>query len=210
MMRSITLAAVALFVTATLAFADPRLVVSYRDGIPQVQIEGDYAHSTYTILRASRAEGPFAPITQHDILCLGPCFTEDRTALPGVDYFYRFDLLLGDGSLVSYGPYRVTYSSALLRVAFARVYPNPASGPATLELFLAGEAAQAGLPVEAALFDTQGRRVRMLYRGTLPRGLTSLPWDGRDAAGRSLGPGLYFLRFTTPLGRSVTRVLRTH
>jgi hypothetical protein len=209
MIRSITLGVAALLVTASLAFADPQLIVSYRDGVPHVQIEGDYAHSTYTISRATGAEGPFAPISQHDILCLGACFVEDRSALPDIDYFYRFDLALPDGSLVRYGPYRVTYSSAVLRPARARVFPSPASGPVTLELYLAGEAAQAGLVVEVALFDAQGRRVRDLYRGTLPRGLTSLPWDGRDASGRTLGAGLYFLRFSTPIGRCVTRVLRT-
>jgi len=209
MIRAFTLSAALLLVTASLAFADPRLTVSYRDGVPRVSIEGDYTHSTYTVLRASRADGPFTPITQHDILCLGACFADDYTALPDVDYAYRFDLVLADGSLVSYGPYRVTWSSALLKTAFARIYPNPASGPATVELFLAGEAAQSGLPVEAVLFDAQGRRVRDLYRGTLPRGLTSLPWDGRGAGGRALGPGFYFLRFTTPIGRSTTRVLRT-
>jgi hypothetical protein len=209
MIRSFALGAAALLVTASLAFADPQLIVSYRDGVPHVQIEGEYAHSTYTILRSTHAEGPFAPISQHDILCLGACFVEDRSALPDIDYFYRFDLVLPNGSLVSYGPYRVTHSSAVLRSARARVFPNPAAGPATLELFLAGETAQAGLVVEAALFDAQGRRVCDLYRGALPRGITSLQWDGRDASGRTLGAGLYFLRFSTPIGRSVTRVLRT-
>lgn len=209
MIRRTAPALAVLLLTAGLAFADPAVHVSYRDGVPRVQIEGDYAHSTYTIQRATRAEGPFAPITRHDVLCLGTCFVEDHTALPEIEYHYRFDLVLPGGDLVSYGPYRITHSRAALQPARARVFPNPGSGPVTIELTLAGEAAQAGLAVRASVFDAQGRRVRDLYRGTLPRGLTSLPWDGRDDAGATLGPGLYFLRFSTPIGRSVTRVLRT-
>jgi flagellar hook assembly protein FlgD len=103
----------------------------------------------------------------------------------------------------------VSFSSKLLRVVQARVYPNPASGPATLEFYLAGEASQAGLSADASLFDAQGRRVRNLFRGTLPRGMTSMQWDGLDERGRTLGPGLYFLRFSTPAGNSITRVMRS-
>lgn len=209
MIRSLTLSVAALLVSASLAFAEPNLILSYPDGVPKVQIEGDYAHSTYTVLRAEGEQGAYAPVSAHDILCLGTCFALDTGALPNVDYRYRFDLVLADGSMVSYGPYRVTYSPAVLRLAQARVYPNPAAGPATIELRLAGGAAQPGLKVDASLFDAQGRRVRSLYRGVLPRGITSLAWDGRDDGGRALETGVYFLRFSTPLGRSVTRVLRT-
>ncbi len=209
MIRSFALSVAALLVTASLAFAEPNLILTYPDGVPRVQIAGDYAHTTYTVMRATGDQGAWAAISQYDILCLGTCFADDVTALPGVAYRYRFDLVLPDGALVSYGPYRVTYSASVLQLARARVYPNPATGPATVELRLAGAAAQPGVQVDAALFDAQGRRVRALYRGTLPRGITSLAWDGKDDSGRSLGAGVYFLRFSTPLGRSVTRVLRT-
>jgi hypothetical protein len=207
--RSVLPAALALAIAAGAALADPRLIVDYRDGVPIVQIEGDYAHTTYTVHRAGGADPDFAPITRHDVLCLGACFVEDVTAVADVEYQYRFDLLPPGGAPVSYGPYRVTHPRALLRPARARVFPNPGSGPATIELSLAGGAALTGLPASAALFDAQGRRMLEVYSGTLPRGTTSFAWDGRDAAGRPLGPGLYFLRFATPAGSSVTRVLRT-
>jgi hypothetical protein len=209
LIRSVLLSVTALLLSATLVAADPNLLVTYPGGVPKVQIEGDYAHSTYTILRATKELGPYVAITSHNVLCLGSCFADDRTALPAVDYYYRFDLALPNGTLASYGPYLVSFSSKLLRVVQARVYPNPASGPATLEFYLAGEASQAGLSADASLFDAQGRRVRNLFRGTLPRGMTSMQWDGLDERGRTLGAGLYFLRFSTPAGNSVTRVMRS-
>jgi hypothetical protein len=36
-----------------------------------------------------------------------------------------------------------------------------------------------------------------------------MQWDGLDERGRTLGPGLYFLRFSTPAGNSITRVMRS-
>ena len=209
-MRAIVFTLFALLVSAHLAFADPDLRVTYVSGVPRVQIAGDYSHATYTISRANRADGPFAAITQQDILCLGSCFADDRTALPDVDYYYRFDLVLGDGTIERFGPYPVNYPRALLHMVASRVYPNPGTGPTTIELYLAGESAQRGVRTDASLFDAQGRRVRQFFRGTLPRGLTSLAWDGMDDAGHPLRSGVYFLRFGTPLGNSVTRVLRTH
>jgi len=32
----------------------------------------------------------------------------------------------------------------------------------------------------------------------MPAGFYSVRWDGRDAAGRGVGNGLYFYRLTTP------------
>jgi FlgD Ig-like domain len=207
-MRSLILAAAAVLITASLVFAEPNIFVRYSNGVPRVQLEGDYAHSTYSVFRATRSDGPYDAITNRDILCLGDCFAEDRTAVPGVTYFYRFDLLLGDGTLAHFGPYAVTFSPAQVRPVATRVYPNPMTGPATIEFFLGGTADQAGVQADASLFDAQGRRIRRVFHGTLPRGLTSLQWDGRDDAGRALRPGFYFLRFATPTGTAVTRVLR--
>ena len=67
------------------------------------------------------------------------------------------------------------------------------------------------LPAEQAarldLFDLQGRRVRTLADRRLPAGASVIHWDGRDANGRRLDPGLYFARLTTPAGRHVARLV---
>jgi hypothetical protein len=75
------------------------------------------------------------------------------------------------------------------RLALSAPSPNPSRGETrlTLELPAAG-------PVEAAVFDVLGRRVRTLERGAREAGATVLRWDGLDDRGRRVEPGAYFVR----------------
>jgi flagellar basal-body rod modification protein FlgD len=47
--------------------------------------------------------------------------------------------------------------------------------------------------VVARLYDARGRIVRTLQDATMPAGRYRLSWDGRDASGRSVAAGVYFL-----------------
>jgi len=51
-------------------------------------------------------------------------------------------------------------------------------------------------PADASLvlFDAGGRQVRTLITAALATGRHAVQWDGRDAAGRLAGPGVYFAR----------------
>lgn len=69
------------------------------------------------------------------------------------------------------------------------VAPNPAHGPCTFAFSLA-RSAHGSLEV----YDTGGRRVRVLESGTLASGPHAPRWDGRDAAGRAAPGGVYFAR----------------
>ena len=71
-----------------------------------------------------------------------------------------------------------------------------------------GSLRAAPVAARVRLYDLQGRVLRTLHEGDLARGVTRVAWDGRDAAGRDVGAGLYLLRLETPLGSTVTRVLR--
>lgn len=51
--------------------------------------------------------------------------------------------------------------------------------------------AQTG-PVDVAIYDVSGRLVRSLLSDVLTGGSHPLAWDGRDDAGRSAAPGVYF------------------
>jgi hypothetical protein len=51
-------------------------------------------------------------------------------------------------------------------------------------------------PVDLAIYDLAGRRVRTLVSGEqLAGGEYSLPWDGRSDAGRIQASGTYLIRF---------------
>jgi hypothetical protein len=49
-----------------------------------------------------------------------------------------------------------------------------------------------------AVHDAAGRRVRVLANGSLAEGEHLGIWDGRDAAGRRVGPGVYFVHLRSP------------
>jgi len=207
-LRALALAFATTTLIAGLVLADPAIRVEYNSGVPQVRLEGSWAGSRYTVYRGDEQSGPFQSISMFEALCLGECFADDFDALPGQVYWYRFDLILEDGRLVTFGPYAVTISSELVHRVSAVVAPNPGAGRATVQLFLAGSPGAPPLPVVAELYDLQGRLVHTLHRGTLNRGLTRLAWDGRGGDGAVLGSGVYYLRFASPLGTSLTRVVR--
>jgi hypothetical protein len=208
MLRSIPLALAGLMLLAGLVFGDPRVRVEYHSGVPQIRLDGSYPGSRYTVYRAGGEPGPFEAISDFNTLCAGPCYADDYDALPGLVYWYRFDLELPDGSLVRFGPYAVTISPEFVRVVSAAVFPNPGAAQTRVQLFLAGSPTAPPLDASAAVFDVQGRVIRMLHRGPLARGTTRIEWDGRDDGGRPLGTGMYYLRFSTPLGATTTTILR--
>lgn len=79
-------------------------------------------------------------------------------------------------------------------IAFS-AYPNPSRGPVTFSR--AGNAS-----VALDLFDAQGRRVATLEPSAGPLG-TEWNWNGRDAAGRSVTPGVLFARARDAAGATV-------
>jgi len=89
-------------------------------------------------------------------------------------------------------------------LAFAGAAPNPLVG---------GEGAllRFALPVAGRVsidaLDAGGRRVARVFEGERGAGASSVRWDGRDAAGRALPAGLYFLRLASGGGESVAKVV---
>jgi flagellar hook assembly protein FlgD len=77
---------------------------------------------------------------------------------------------------------------------------NPARGGATLRCTLAS----AG-ELRVAVHDAAGRVVRVLDGGERPEGVHDLVWDGRDAAGRPVAPGLYLARIVGARTPAVAR-----
>ncbi len=81
---------------------------------------------------------------------------------------------------------------AFLPDARLTVWPSPwRQGPLVLGL-RSTEAVSTSL---LAIHSVDGRRVRLLMRGALPAGERVVEWDGRDEAGRSVAPGVYFVEW---------------
>lgn len=82
--------------------------------------------------------------------------------------------------------------------------PNPFSDASTLSFSIP----ESG-PVRVDLFDVSGRIVRTLFDGAMARGPHALVWDGRNAAGRDVGAGVYFYRLTAGAATSTRRAVLT-
>lgn len=83
--------------------------------------------------------------------------------------------------------------------------PNPSRGPVRIALRLPD--ALAGTRGSLVVHDVTGRRMRTLFDGALPATLDPT-WDGRDARGRSVAAGVYFLRLTAAGEERVARIVR--
>jgi hypothetical protein len=86
-----------------------------------------------------------------------------------------------------------------LRLAAA---PNPFN-PQTV---LAWEQQRAG-PVQLAVHDARGRRLRVLVAGWVEAGPVQVAWDGRDDRGRRLAAGAYLARLETRAGTACSKLV---
>jgi hypothetical protein len=82
----------------------------------------------------------------------------------------------------------------------------PRAGSGTGVLFRASMPQEGEARVD--LYDVGGRRVRVLFSGTLHAGETVVPWDGRSGGGPAR-PGVYFAALTFAGSRRVARVSLT-
>ncbi len=87
-------------------------------------------------------------------------------------------------------------------VSLDRVRPNPFLA-GTMVSFAVTEAQE----IDLAIYDVQGRLIRTLLEGAVESGAHVIPWNGRDAGGSRLAPGIYFLRLSTPVATRVRKVV---
>ena len=71
----------------------------------------------------------------------------------------------------------------------AQNYPNPFSSSTTIGYGLKSEA-----NTRMTVYDVLGRVVRETHSGNQPAGSHSMLWDGTDAMGQRVAPGVYFYR----------------
>jgi len=81
--------------------------------------------------------------------------------------------------------------------------PNPARGASTLDYELPVRG-----PVTLAVFDLEGRRIATLADGVQEAGRHAVNWDGTDAGGRALTPGVYLVRIQAGGTSAALKLLR--
>jgi hypothetical protein len=94
--------------------------------------------------------------------------------------------------------------SQVERLGFA-LAPNPSKQVVTLRFQLTEPA-----DVALAIYDVQGRQVRLLQSGRAAKGPHSVAWDGRDSEGHAASPGTYFARLASSGAKSVRALVRIH
>jgi hypothetical protein len=87
-------------------------------------------------------------------------------------------------------------------LAIAGLHPHPVAGSTRIELAAPREA-----HAELRLFDSAGRFVSRLFSGPITPGAFTIEWPGRDAQGRRLRPGVYFLSLVSGAERASRRIV---
>lgn len=92
-----------------------------------------------------------------------------------------------------------TAEATLPPIGLSVAWPNPFSHVVNLAYDISAPS-----PVTVSILDVAGRLVRSMVDDSRSPGRYSLSWDGQDGSGRSLAPGVYYVRLTA-LGHSQTR-----
>ena len=125
----------------------------------------------------------------------------DATAIAYIYKVCAYDVHGNEGGCTTAQPPGTTDAPSEIPkvLMLSPVEPNPARDGANLRF---------GLPqggrVVVSIYDAQGRRVRTVVDAWLPAGYGETRWDGRDAAGESVGSGMYFARIELA-GKQISR-----
>lgn len=97
---------------------------------------------------------------------------------------------IDDVSIMAFTPRTAVPGDTVATTTMLRApAPNPVRGAMTIRFQL-----HAAAPVDLAVFDVRGRRVRVITEADYAPGPHDLPWDGRDERGHQAASGLYYLR----------------
>jgi hypothetical protein len=97
----------------------------------------------------------------------------------------RFHLLIGTTAFIEQGG----TSSPAATTRLAETAPNPFQTNTMIRYEVAARE-----PVDLAIFDVQGRRVKTLAKGFQTPGIYEVVWSGASERGANVGAGLYFVR----------------
>jgi len=118
-------------------------------------------------------------------------------ATSGVTGGGRYRLIAVNGLGEEYALGETVVAPSLAAGRDIAVSPNPAPGGRARVQYRVpfdSRAGAASVPIDLAVFDVTGRRVTTLAAGAFETGVRSASWDGRDASGREVSAGTYFVR----------------
>lgn len=144
--------------------------------------------STLNFILGSAAVIKIMPDGSRDTIAQGigglaPSFTFDAAG-----NLYVTDLVFGQ--ILKYDLLSDTKEAALVQTS-VKAYPNPSTDRVNIEYELTETA-----PVMLEIFDLGGRRVAGFDEGQKSPGAYAVRWNGTDASGRSIAPGMYVYRLT--------------
>jgi len=171
---------------------------------------GREADIRYRVERAGDADGAatFAPV-HAGVLDADSFVDSDAGAARGAGARYRLIAVNGLGDEYALGETAVAPVLAAGEALAAWPLPfRPASdGSLTIAFATIGGFGGAAGGADLALYDTSGRLVRQIARGTYAAGTHAASWDGRDGRGEPVAAGVYLLRAATAGEQSVVRVI---
>ncbi len=140
----------------------------------------------YRVERRSAAAPTSEPWTKVSVMTTETSLVDSDG---GAGSRYRLIAVNGLGGELVLGEVDVRAAAALA------VWPLPYRDGTLIVAFetLGSYGGSAGF-AEVAIYDLQGRLVRTIARGTFEPGSHRAEWDGRDAAGRPVANGVYFVR----------------
>lgn len=110
----------------------------------------------------------------------------DETAIPGRSYRYRLGAVTGDGEVFS-----VTIDLSLppKPLTLYQNFPNPFNPSTSIAFFLPEQQR-----VRLVVYDVGGKKIRTLSDGMREVGKHTVLWNGTNAAGHTVGSGVYYYR----------------
>ncbi len=155
-------------------------------GVPE--LIGQYVYADYIDGRIWALDYDGQQVVQNTLLL----DTNLNIASFGVDEQGELYICAFNGRIYRFIPTTTAIAEDGVPEAPARLlanHPNPFRAATTITYALSRTA-----PVELAVYDAQGRRVRTLTTGMRPAGEHALRWDGRTDEGMRSAGGVYFLR----------------
>ena len=145
-----------------------------------------WTHNNVPLVNGTGAYGSTITGAQTQVLTIANVVFADQGA-------YRLVVTNGCGSVTSgVGTLAFPATSDVASEArvsiFHSIGPNPTGSESTLSFSLAEDA-----DVRYSVFDLRGRRVRQVDLGHMPAGRFEARWDTRDAGGRQVAAGVYFV-----------------